>query len=572
LLLPQKHNKLQLCWQGPFEVIERKGESDYRIRMHGQEKLYHANLLKKYVTRREENPAANVITWVAVAVVEESDGISHCDRDIPLPCLKAEETVADVNFGPSLTTEQKKQVMEIAEEFDRIITDIPLKTNLAVFDMTVETSAPVRVKQYTLPHAKVDTMKREVEVMKKLGVIEPAASPYNAPVVLVRKRDGQVRFCVDYRRLNDVTVFDAEPLPEVELLFSQLGRARYFTKIDLSKGYWQIPIEQDIRHMTAFTTPAGQFQFTVMPFGLKNAVAVFSRMMRSLLEPLGRKDVHNFMDDILIATETWQEHLKALEAVFKRLDEANLSARPKKCFVGFEELSFLGHVVRKGEILPESDKVQRAAEAPIPKTKKDVRSFLGTVGYYRKFIPNFSAIALPLTDLTKKGASNIVEWTPECDKAFQSLKARLTSGPVLQLPDVSQPFTLRTDASDRGLGAVLLQKKDEMLHPVAFASRKLSSAESNYSAIEKECLAVVWATQKFQPFLYGQTFVLETDHQPLKYLQTARVMNSRLMRWSLLLQAYSFNVHVIPGRCNVGADYLSRVCVDDRTDAVQTVV
>jgi hypothetical protein len=498
-----------------------------------------------------------------VAVVEETEDLAPPDQEMPLPCLVGEEFVEDIIFATTLTTKQRTQALAVAKRHEKVLTDVPLQTSLAVFDMTVESAKPIRVKQYPLPYAKIETVKEEVQAMKKLNVIEPAASPYNAPVVLVRKKDGKVRFCVDYRRLNDVTVFDAEPLPDVEHLFSGLGQATYFSKFDLSKGYWQIPIRDDIRPMTAFTTPAGQFQFTVMPFGLKNAVAVFSRMMRTLLEPLGRKDVHNFMDDILVATQTWSEHLDAIEAVLQRLEEANLSARPKKCFVGFEELSFLGHVVRKGEILPEEDKLRKIEQAPVPETKKQVRAFLGLAGYYRKFIPNFSAIALPLSDLTKKNAPNTVIWTADCEKAFRALKARLISKPVLQLPNLAEPFILRTDASDCGLGAVLLQEKAGVFHPVAYASRKLSAPESKYSTIERECLAVVWATQKFQPFLYGRTFVLETDHQPLRYLQTAKVVNSRLMRWSLLLQAYSFTVRVIPGSRNVGADYLSRACIEE---------
>jgi hypothetical protein len=479
-----------------------------------------------------------------------------------MACLVGSETVEDINFDPRLSNQQKEEALLMAKRHGRILTDVPLRTNLIQFDMTVESAKPTRVKQYPLPHAKVEIIKEEVETMKRLGVIEPASSPYNAPVVLVRKREGEVRFCVDYRQLNDITVFDAEPLPDTEHLFSTLGEARYFTKIDLSKGYWQIPIREDIRPLTAFTTPAGQFQFTVMPFGLKTAVAVFSRMMRSLLEPLKCKDIHNFMDDILVASKTWAEHLKALEAVFQRLETANLSARPKKCYLGYQELSFLGHVVREGELLPDVSKTEEIEKATTPRTKTEVRSFLGMVGYYRKFIPNFSEIALPLSDLTKKGNPNHVRWTPECDRAFLKLKQCLTSGPILQLPDLKRPWVLRTDASDRGLGAVLLQEKNEILHPVAYASRKLLDSESRYSTIEKECLAVVWAVQKFQPFLYGQTFVLETDHKPLDYLQKAKVANGRLMRWSLLLQAYSFVVRVIPGSQNVGADYLSRISGD----------
>jgi transposase InsO family protein len=559
LLLPEERNKLQMRWQGPFEVLEKKGTCDYRISVNGKPRLYHANLLKKYVERKEPESEEKTI---AVAVVEESEEDGPSDQELPVVPFQAGETADDIQFGPTLTDQQKTEALHVAYQFEEVLTDLPHRTHLAEFDLTLESAKPVRVKQYPLPYAKTFEVRKEVEAMKQMGVIEQAASPYNAPVVLVRKKDGNVRFCVDYRRLNDVTVFDAEPLPDVEQLFASLGKSQYFTKIDLSKGYWQIPISEACRPMTAFTTPAGQFQFTVMPFGLKNAVAVFSRMMRALLDPLNRRDVYNFMDDILVANEDWKTHLEALRVVFQRLKEANLSARPKKCFLGFEELSFLGHVVRKGELLPEEDKLEKIRDAVAPQSKKEVRAFLGMAGYYRKFVPNFSTIALPLSNLTKKFKPNTVVWTPDCERAFQTLKSRLVSRPVLRLPDLTQPFVLRTDASAEGLGAVLLQESDGVLHPVAYASRKLIEAEIRYSTIEKECLAVVWATQKFQAYLYGQQFVLETDHQPLSFLKRSKVVNSRLMRWSLLLQSYNFVVRVIPGSKNVGADYLSRSGVE----------
>ena len=557
LLLPLKSNKLEVSWQGPFEVVKRKGEADYVIRCLGRERLYHANLLKKYVERPVDKE--DDVPTVAMVVVEETDPLPPLEHPLPLPTLQAKETVEEIHFGPKLTKKQRTEALTLVRKHRKILSDVPLRTNLMEFEMNVESAKPVRVKQYQLPHAKLETVKSEVETMKKLGVIEPAASPYNAPVVLVNKKEGDVRFCVDYRRLNDVTVFDAEPLPDTEYLFSTLKEAKYFTKIDLSKGFWQIPIKKELRHLTAFTTPSGQYQFTVMPFGLKTAVASFSRMMRALLEPLKCKDIHNFMDDILVASKTWAEHMTALKLILQRLEEANLSAKPSKCFLGYNELPFLGHIVREGEILPDVSKTAEIEEAATPTTKKEVRAFLGMVGYYRKFIPKFSTIALPLTDLTKKDAPNKVVWTANCELAFTALKKCLATSPVLSMPDLSAPFVLRTDASDRGLGAVLLQLKGEILHPVAYASRKLSDTETRYSTIEKECLAIVWAVQKFQPFLYGRTFVLETDHQPLNYLQTAKVANSRLMRWSLLLQVYSFVVRVIPGSQNVGADYLSRI-------------
>ena len=559
LLLPQKHNKLELCWQGPFEVLEKVGEADYRIRMRGRDKLYHANLLKRYLERKSETTENEVAA--AVVVVEDTDeetGPSDRFSTVPLCPLEQKETYKDVQLAPQLEPAQLKEAKTLTEDHPRILTDLPLRGKLETFEFVLENRKPVWVKPYPLPHAKVEVVKNEVREMLKMQVIEPASSPYNAPVVLVKKKDGRIRFCIDYRQLNLVTVFDGEPLPDVDFLFSKLHRAQYFSKLDLSKGYWQIPIQSEDRPITAFTTPLGQFQFTVMPFGLQNAVAVFSRMMRKLIEPLGRDDVENFMDDILVATTTWEQHMEALKSVLNRLEEVNLSARPTKCFIGFAELNYLGHVVGRGVMKPEEEKIEKISEAPVPKTKKEVRSFLGLAGYYRRFVPNFAAVALPLTDLTKKLQPNQVVWTEACDQAFRTLKRRLTSAPVIQLPDVEAPFILRTDASDCGLGAVLLQEKQGELHPVSYASRKLLAAEVNYATVEKECLAVIWGVKKFEPYLYGRPFVLETDHQCLKYLQTSKQANGRLMRWALLLQPYQFVIRNIPGKENVGADYLSR--------------
>ena len=294
-----------------------------------------------------------------------------------------------------------------------------------------------------------------------------------------------------------------------------------------------------------------------MPFGLVNAPAIFSRMMRILLQDVA--NVTNFIDDILIHTSTWAEHIKVLEQVLRRLKDAGLTARPTKCLIGYTKLEFLGHRVGQGLLEPLSEKVNKVQDAPRPKTKKQLRSFLGLTGYYRRFIPNYSAIAAPLTDKTKKREPNHIIWENSQEFAFRSLKSCLVKAPVLHLPDINQPFILQTDASDIGLGAVLLQTHGGEKFPVAYASRKLLPRECAYSTIERECLAIVWAVQKFQTYLYGIEFVLQTDHQPLAYLNQAKSSNSRIMRWALQLQPYRFRIQSIKGTENVGADYLSRI-------------
>nr|KAG5692640.1 hypothetical protein BaRGS_003530 [Batillaria attramentaria] len=571
LLLPGKKNKLEMAWQGPYEVIERVGEVDYRIRVGDRVRLFHANLLKAYQERdRALTSTPSVSPPAAHVAVVMSEGQPEADSEesdeLPVPALESEEGPADVSLNPDLPQEQQRDILQVCERHAACLTDLPGRTSLEEFSITLGDSRPVFVRPRPIPYSQVDVVKQEVAAMLNMGVIQRASSPYSAPIVLVKKKDGRVRFCIDYRQLNRITVFDAEPLPDIDYLFGRLQDARYFSKIDLAKGYWQIPVREEDRPKLAFTTPQGQFEWLVMPFGLQNAVAVFSRMMRKLLGPLNRDDVVNFMDDILVATKLFQVHLEVLDRVFCRLEEAGLTARPKKCFLGFQELEYLGHTIGNGRMGPSPGKLDQLKAVRRPVSKKETRAFLGLASFYRRYIPHFAAIAFPLTELTKKTQPTRVNWTPACEEAFQTLKERLCAKPVVCLPDLHQPFTLQTDASDVGLGAVLLQERDGQLQPVMYASRKLSDAEKRYAVIERECLAVVWAIKKFELYLYGREFTLQTDHQALQYLQSSKTANGRLMRWALWLQPFSFRVEVIPGKANVGADYLSRVVPEESSE------
>ena len=550
LLLPVKRNKLEMAWQGPFEVIERVGECDYRVQVGGKTKLYHANLLKKFQERV-------AVSTVVVEEEDEGEEMPVLGGDVPTVPLKASEGPSDIKLDPNCP-EIHPELKILANQYSDILTDFPLRTHLDSCEIRLTDDVPVRTKQYPLPHSQIEVIKAEVETMLGMGVIERANSPYNSPIVLVKKKDGTIRFCVDFRKLNQKVIFDAEPMPDVEYLFSKLAKAKYLSKLDLAKGYWQVPMSDSDKAKTAFTTPAGQFQWRVMPFGLKTAGAIFSRMMRNLLEPLHLPEVSNFMDDVMIGSETRQRHIQCIAILFCRLREVQLAARPKKCYLGFKQLEYLGHTVGNGQIRPEEDKMQRIRDAPRPQTKRQVRSFLGLVGYYRRFVPNFAAIAAPLTDLTKGGKTGPVTWTETCETAFETLKARLCSGPVCSLPDFDRLFVLQTDASEGGVGAILCQDQGSGLQPITCASKKLSKAERNYSTIEKECLAIVWGVQKFRQYLYGRTFVVQTDHRPLQYLQEAKTTNSRLMRWALQLQPFSIRVENIPGKDNIPADFLSR--------------
>lgn len=269
-------------------------------------------------------------------------------------------------------------------------------------------------------------------------------------------------------------------------------------------------------------------------------------------------NVYYYFDDVLVATATWDEHMVTLRHVFQRVREARLTIKPKKSEIGSPTTSFLGHIVGQGLLQPQKDTSDKIVSAKRPESKKELRAFLGLTGYYREFVPNYAEISHPLTELTKKGSPNKLEWRDEHQDAFQKLKAMMSRRPILKAPNLERPFVLRTDASSRSLGAVLLQEHNGLLHPVSYASRKLLPREVAYSTIERECLAIVWGVQKFHVYLYGRPFVLQSDHQPLKYINSARQINTRVLRWSLLLMDYDFHVEYIQGSDNVGADYLSR--------------
>ncbi|XP_070191283.1 uncharacterized protein [Littorina saxatilis] len=589
LLRPVKNNKLELTWSGPYKVVEKLNEFDYKIQVGRRTRIYHINLIKEYQERElssaTPNPSSSAQASVpasneeesdeedggeeVVAVVMEEDNtmdddIFKYDTQKMLPLLETQRTenVKNIHFDEKLDEAKVKEAKMICEEFEEFLTDVPKTTNLEKCSIEVTEKKPVFVKPRPIPHAMVETVEKEIEEMLKLHVIEPANSPYNSPIVLIKKKDGKYRFCSDLRALNNVVVFDAEPITDVDHLFQSLGKAKYFSKLDLTKGYWAIPIEEEDRDKTAFTTSAGQFRWANMPFGLKTATGVFNRMMRKLLNPIRRKDVHHFMDDVLIATETWEEHMSALKAVLQRLQEANLAAKPSKCYIGYTELPYLGHEVGGGKRWPESDKIKKIQDALPPTTKKELRSFLGLCNFYRSYIESYANIAVPLTDLTKKFNPDKLVWNDEARRSFETLKEKISQKPVLCMPDHSKPFVLRTDASDKGMGAVLMQEHEETLRPVAYQSKKFNGAESRYATVEKECLATVWGVGKFERYLYGKHFTIETDHRPLKHLQR-QPNNPRLMRWALQLQPYEFTVRVIPGKDNHGADYMSRASYDE---------
>lgn len=393
--------------------------------------------------------------------------------------------------------------------------------------------------------------------MLKDGIIEPSESAWSSPVVIVKKRDNSRRFCVDFRRLNDVTIKDAYRLPHIQATLDKLRGAQYLSTLDLKSGYWQIPLAKESKPLTAFTVPGrGLMQFKVMPFGLHSAAATFQRLMDRVLGPELEPNVFVYLDDVIIVSKTFTQHMSQLKMVFARLRAARLKINIDKCKFCVPSLRYLGHFIDKNGIQTDPEKVQAIKEWPIPHNIRQIRKFLGLASWYRRFVDNFARVAEPLIRLTRKKVR--WSWGPEQRDAFEALKKTLTSAPVLTCPDFSRPFILQTNASKCGLSAVLTQESTEGERVIAYASRSTNNTERNYSATELECLAVVWGVRYFRRYLEGYRFIVVSDHHPLKWLQKLESPTGRIARWLLELQQHNYEIRYRRGSANIVADALSR--------------
>lgn len=391
------------------------------------------------------------------------------------------------------------------------------------------------------------------------NVIEPSESPWAAAIHLVKKKNGTYRFCIDFRGLNALTKKDAYPLPRIDDTIDSLAGMVYFTTLDARKGYWQILMNSNDKEKTAFISQRGLYQFKRMPFGLTNAPVTFQRMMDLVLLGLLYEICLVYIDDIIIFSRTFDEHINNITTVFDRLREANIKLSVEKCNFCLKEIPFLGHVISSQGCAPNPDKVKAIVNWPAPQHKGELKSFLGLAGYYRRFIPDFATIAEPLTSLTSKKANFI--WQKSQEQAFQQLKNALITKPILRFPDFSKDFVLYTDASDVGIGAVLEQPQEDISKPsvIAYWSRVLNAAERNYTTTEKECLAFVDACKVFRPYLIGRKFTVIIDHIALKWLKESDDSTSRICRWSLKLQDFDFDIVHRPGSTHANADGLSRI-------------
>ena len=431
------------------------------------------------------------------------------------------------------------------------------RTNLVTHRIYTEDVPPISSRPYMVPLTEQKFINEEVQRMLDNKLIRESSSPWTSPVVLVNKKNGKKRFCVDYRKLNSVTKKDQYPLPRIDEMLDSLAGATYFSTLDLMSGYWQVMVHPDDREKTAFITRFGTYEFNVMPFGLCNAPATFQRLMNRIYSGITYKYVVVYLDDTNVFSRTFDDHIKHLREVFTRIRNAGLKLNIEKCNFWQRKLPFLGHIIEAQGISPDPDKITAVQNIQPPKSVTQLRSFLGLAGYYRRFIKNFSSIAQPLNQLLHKDVQ--YEWNPECQQAFDDLKQRLTTAPILAYPDYKKKFILATDASYNGFGATLSQIADDQKeHPIAYASKSLLKEEINYGASELECAAIVLAVEHFYKYLGTEHFTLITDHSALVWLKTCQP-KGRIGRWIMKLLPYQFTVIHKPGRIHSNVDALSRL-------------
>ena len=527
-----------------------------------------------------------------VSVVGKDDSLwSESEPEIARVCQvskqgRCEELVSRLQIGKSCTKRQVSQIQELLCKYHEVfaLTDSELgDTDIVTHSIDTGNAPPVRASPRRLPYVLRKELEKEMEALLETGCIEPSSSPYSSPLVLVWKKSGGLRVCVDYRAVNKDTVPDRYPIPRIDELMDMVGKrkAKIFSSLDLMKGYHQVQMEEGSKVKTAFTCHLGHYQYQRMPFGLTNAPATFQRLMGKLFGGQNWDFVFVYLDNILVASQSMEEHLSHLEKVAMRIQEAGLRLRPEKCLFATERIEYLGHTLTSSGVQPNDQNVKAVTDFPTPSNLKEVRSFVGMANFYRRHIPKMATLSRPLTELLRhdKNTGKPVPfvWTDDCQKAFENIKEMLTSAPVLHAPEWDKEFFLWTDASLTGFGAVLEQTgTDGKRVPIAYASRMTTTAEKKYGVTELEVAALIYALEHFEVYLLGNQTTVYTDHKALVQSYLPYLKNQQkgmLARWYLRLARFlpTLQLEYKPGLANVVADALSRAPVSDGSAAVLVV-
>ena len=443
-------------------------------------------------------------------------------------------------------------VKEFPDVFPDDISGLPPDREVEFTIDLIPSTEPISIPPYRMAPAELRELKAQLEELFSKGFIRPSISPWGAPILFVKKKDGSLRFCIDYRQLNRVTIRNQYPLLRIDELFDQLQGSRVYSKIDLRSGYHQLMVQESDVPKTAFKTRYGHYEFLLMPFGFTNSPAAFMDLMNRVFQPYLDRFVIVFIDDILVYSGSSKEHLEHLRIVLQTLRERQLYGKLSKCQFWLDRVAFLGHVISVEGVNVDPKKIEAVVNWKPTKNVSEFRSFLGLAGYYRKFVEGFSKIEAPLTKLTRKDIK--YDWVDACQQSFEDLKGRLTSAPVLALPNGRDGFVVYSDASRQGLGCVLMQND----RVIAYASRQLKKHEENYPTHDLELAEVVFALKIWRHYLYGVPCKIFTDHKSLQYIFTHKELNLRQRRWLELIKDYDYTIEYHLGKANVVADALSR--------------
>lgn len=547
--------------------VKVRNEKPCAIHLHKHQRLARVTMVEPHQVREERDVSFRQVCPTVVEV-----GLTQVDS----PSRRAGEEVPGHLLGESLRGEeleqtQTRKLQELLRKWQHVFSAHDEDygcTNIVKHRIPTGEAGPSRERYRPIPPTLYTEVRTLLQGMLDQGIVRESSSPWAAPIVLVQKKTGAWRFCVDYRKLNQVTKKDAFPLPRIEDSLASLTKSAWYSTLDLASGYWQVQVEEVDREKTAFTTPFGLFEWDRMPFGLCNAPATFQRLMQRCLGGQLMESTLVYLDDVIVYSPDFESHLQHLEKVFQAMERYGLKLQPDKCHLLRREVKFLGHCVSAAGVSVDPEKVAAVREWSAPKTVRQVRSFLGFVGYYRRFIKDFSKIAKPLNQLLsgtgrpRGRGSPAITWSPECETAFQRLKQELLQAPILAYADFTKPFVLYTDASNLGLGAVLAQRQEGVERVIAYASRSLHPAErndANYSSFKLELLALKWAlSEKFKDYLWGAQVTVITDNNPLVHLQTAK-LGAVEQRWVAQLANYDYQLQYRPGREHTNADALSRL-------------
>ncbi|XP_068225915.1 uncharacterized protein [Palaemon carinicauda] len=454
VLLPMP-GQFRAQFVGPAVVKKKLNDVDYLVEIPGRRKkcqLCHINIMKKYFSR------ANTVKSVSAVVPKECNGQEVESKEYGWNGENSKILCNPDSLFKHLNAQEATDIKDLFKEHPSIFKDTPGLVRSLQHDVVLKPNAqPIRQAPYRLSPQKAEAVRKEVSYMLENDLISPSSSPWSSPVVLVKKENGQDRLCFDYRKVNDLTVADNFPLPRIEDCIDKIGNAKYISKLDLLIGYWQVPLTENAREISAFITPEGLFECKVMPFGMRNAASTFQRMMWMITN--GLKGCVVYLDDIIIFSDNWKDHVDRIRALFRAIADAGLVVNLSKCEFGKAEVIYLGHHVGQGKVLPKEKNIEAVLAFPTPKTRKNVRQFVGLAGYYRRFVPSFSEIVTPLTNLLREKSRFL--WDDTCQRAFDKLKGILSTYPILKSPDFQKGFKLMVDASDLGVGAVLLQDDSE---------------------------------------------------------------------------------------------------------------